>query len=77
MIYQNTHNINEAFNRNGQSAAFCDRFLRFSHKTNLCYLIKDYHIRTINIMVQAATFFKLGIGCYGGGGLCGFLCHDA
>jgi hypothetical protein len=24
-------------------------------------LIKDYHIRTINIMVQAATFFTLGI----------------
>ncbi len=27
----------------------------------LCCLIKDYHIRTINIMVQAATFFMLGI----------------
>jgi hypothetical protein len=61
MIYKNTNNINEAFNRNGQSAAFCDRFLRFSHKTTLCCLIKDYHIRTINIMVQAATFFMLGI----------------
>jgi hypothetical protein len=47
MIYQNTNNINEAFNRNGQSAAFCDRFLCFSHKTTLCCLIKDYHIRTI------------------------------
>ncbi len=61
MIYENTDNINEAFNRNGQSAAFCDRFLHFSHKTTLCCLIKDYHIRTINIMVQAATFFTHGI----------------
>jgi hypothetical protein len=50
MIYENTYNINEAFNRNGQSAMFCDHFLHFSHKTTLCFLIKDYHIRTINIM---------------------------
>jgi hypothetical protein len=55
------YNINEALNRNGQSAVFCDHFLRFPHKTTLCCLIKDYHIRTINIMVQAATFFMLGI----------------
>jgi hypothetical protein len=60
-IFKNTYNINEALNRNGQSAAFCDRFLRFPHKTTLCCLIKDYHIRTINIMVEAATFFTLGI----------------
>jgi hypothetical protein len=61
MIYENTYNINEAFNRNGQSATFCVRFLRISHKTTFCCLIKDYHIKTINIMVQAATLFTLGI----------------
>jgi hypothetical protein len=55
------YNINDALNRNGQSTALCDRFLHFPHKTTLCCLIKDYHIRTINIMVQAATFFMLGI----------------
>jgi hypothetical protein len=55
------YNINEALNCTGQSATFCDRFLRFPHKTTLCCFIKDYHIRTINIMVQAATFFTLGI----------------
>jgi hypothetical protein len=56
-IYTSTNNINEAFNRTGQST----RFFHFSHKTTLCCLIKDYLIRTINIMVQAATFFMLGI----------------
>jgi hypothetical protein len=61
MIYENMYNINEAFNRNGQSAMFCDRFLHFSHKTTLCFLIKDYHIKTINIMEQAATLFTFGI----------------
>jgi hypothetical protein len=39
-------------------------------------LIKDNHIRTINIMVQAATFFTLGIAIVVVV-FCGFLCRDA